>query len=80
MPEQVAQSLHDRQTQPDSLGTIARRVASLVVLLEDQLAVGLIDADARVAHRDADILSALLDRDIDAAFFGVLHCIVEQVP
>ena len=52
MPQQIAQPLHDRETETQTAAALARAVVELMILLEDCLQFVRGDADARIPDFD----------------------------
>ena len=70
---------HDGEAEPGATGLAAARLVDAVEALEHALEVACRDADAAVAHRDADLRAVGGCEDVDArAGIGVLHRVVEQ--
>ena len=53
MPEQNPETAHDRKTEPEAAATFARRIAELVILLENRVEFGVRNTDAGIPDLDA---------------------------
>src|SRR4029077_20333526 len=77
--QQVADALHDRQTEPETATAFARGVVELMKLLEDRGQLARWNADARVPNLDAEIVAAPAAAEQNLAPRGVFHGVRQQI-
>src|SRR5439155_6718727 len=73
MLEQRRESANDRQSQAHALAAVAPRIADLIELIEDTLALGCRNADARVPYLNHQSSAASPRADDHAAARSVAH-------
>jgi hypothetical protein len=57
MAQQIGETLHDRETEPDALAAFASRIVELMKLFENRRKLLGRNADAGVPHFDAQLVA-----------------------